>query len=36
MTYKKGMLVQAATRGDGVIGENVTEQVKTIQSIPLN
>jgi DNA ligase (NAD+) len=35
LTYKKGLLAQAATRGDGVIGENVTEQVKTIQSIPL-
>jgi DNA ligase (NAD+) len=35
LTYKKGLLVQAATRGDGVIGENVTEQVKTIQSVPL-
>ncbi len=35
LTYKEGVLVQAATRGDGVIGENVTEQVKTIQSIPL-
>ena len=35
LTYKKGFLVQAATRGDGVIGENVTEQVKTIQSVPL-
>lgn len=35
LTYKKGFLTQAATRGDGVVGENVTEQVKTIQSIPL-
>ncbi len=35
LTYKKGLLFQAATRGDGVIGENVTEQVKTIQSVPL-
>ncbi|MFA5925585.1 MAG: NAD-dependent DNA ligase LigA [Parcubacteria group bacterium] len=35
LTYKDGLLVQAATRGDGVIGENVTEQVKTIQSVPL-
>jgi DNA ligase (NAD+) len=35
LTYKKGILAQAATRGDGVIGENVTEQVKTIQSVPL-
>ena len=35
LTYKNGILIQAATRGDGIIGENVTEQVKTIQSIPL-
>lgn len=35
LTYKKGSLAEAATRGDGIIGENVTEQVKTIQSIPL-
>jgi DNA ligase (NAD+) len=34
LTYKKGVLVQAATRGDGVIGENVTHTVKTIQNIP--
>lgn len=35
LTYEKGKLIQAATRGDGVIGENVSEQVKTIQSVPL-
>src|SRR4030042_2441585 len=35
LTYKKGLLIQAATRGDGIVGENVTQQVKTIQSVPL-
>jgi len=35
LTYEKGKLVRAATRGDGVVGENVTAQVKTIQSVPL-
>lgn len=34
-TYEKGLLKLAATRGDGKIGENVTQNIKTIQSVPL-
>lgn len=34
-TYENGVLVGASTRGNGVVGENVTEQVKTIRSVPL-
>lgn len=35
LTYDSGLLVQAATRGDGRVGENVTENVRTIRSVPL-
>src|SRR3989344_4347619 len=35
LTYRKGLLVLAATRGDGIVGEDVTQNVKTIQSVPL-
>lgn len=35
LTYKKGLLVLAATRGDGEVGENVTMNVRTIESVPL-
>ncbi len=35
MTYEKGRFTRAATRGDGITGEDVTSNVKTIKSLPL-
>lgn len=35
MEYKKGILAVAATRGDGEVGEDVTHNIRTIESVPL-
>ncbi len=35
LEYQKGVLVRAATRGDGTVGEDVTHNVRTIHSVPL-
>lgn len=36
LKYRDGVFVQAVTRGDGLVGEDVTQNVKTIQNIPLS
>ena len=35
LTYKNGRLIKAVTRGDGIEGDDVTENIKTIKTIPL-
>lgn len=35
LTYERGVLVRAATRGDGRVGENITQNVRTISNVPL-
>jgi len=36
LLYEKGRLIRAITRGDGVVGEDVTDNIRTIRSVPLS
>lgn len=36
LVYENGTLIQASTRGDGLIGEDVTQNIKTVEAIPLD
>lgn len=35
LVYEKGLLIQASTRGDGLVGEEVTQNIRTVQAVPL-
>ncbi|HEB74862.1 MAG TPA: NAD-dependent DNA ligase LigA [Nitrospirae bacterium] len=35
LTYREGILLRASTRGDGYVGEDVTQNIRTIRSVPL-
>lgn len=35
LCYKEGYFVRGSTRGDGIVGENITENLKTVRSVPL-
>ncbi len=35
LTYDEGVLIRAATRGDGNVGEDITENIRTVEAIPL-
>ncbi|MCC6934427.1 MAG: NAD-dependent DNA ligase LigA [Candidatus Yanofskybacteria bacterium] len=35
LRYERGVLVQASTRGDGMVGEDVTQNIRTVEAVPL-